>query len=72
MSDVSLENDLRAIEAVNQRDVQFALANDPVSTVLVGYSTMEHLERAITVVNRGPLPPPALELLRGLWTQLPR
>lgn len=29
MSDVSsLENDLRAIEAVNQRDVQFALAND--------------------------------------------
>ena len=24
----SLENDLRAIEAVNQRDVQFALAND--------------------------------------------
>ena len=29
MSDVSsLENDLRAIEAINQRDVQFALAND--------------------------------------------
>lgn len=29
MSDVSsVENDLRAIEAINQRDVQFALAND--------------------------------------------
>ena len=29
MSDVSsLENDVRAIEAINQRDVQFALAND--------------------------------------------
>src|SRR5438093_273324 len=29
MSDLSsVENDLRAIEAVNQRDVQFALAND--------------------------------------------
>src|SRR5258706_5126509 len=29
MSNVSsLENDLRAIEAINQRDVQFALAND--------------------------------------------
>ena len=29
MSDMSaLENDLRAIEAINQRDVQFALAND--------------------------------------------
>ncbi len=30
MTDPSaLENDLRAIDAVNQRDVQFALANDP-------------------------------------------
>ena len=29
MSNVSsIENDLRAIEAINQRDVQFALAND--------------------------------------------
>jgi uncharacterized protein (TIGR02246 family) len=29
MSDVStLENDLRAIELINQRDVQFAMAND--------------------------------------------
>ena len=29
MSDLSsVENDLRAIEAINQRDVQFALAND--------------------------------------------
>ena len=29
MSDVSsVENDVRAIEAINQRDVQFALAND--------------------------------------------
>ena len=59
-------------EDLMEASIRFALANDPVSTVLVGYSTMEHLERAITVVNRGPLPPPALELLRGLWTQLPR
>ena len=28
MSDVSMENDLRAIEAINQRDMQFALAGD--------------------------------------------
>jgi uncharacterized protein (TIGR02246 family) len=28
MSDSSVENDLRAIEAMNQRDVQFALAGD--------------------------------------------
>jgi uncharacterized protein (TIGR02246 family) len=28
MSDLSMENDLRAIEAINQRDMQFALAGD--------------------------------------------
>jgi len=59
-------------EDLMEASIRFALASEAVSTVLVGYSTMEHLERAITVVNRGPLPAPALELLRGLWAQRPR
>lgn len=59
-------------EDLMEASIRFALANEPVSTVLVGYSTLEHLERAITVVNRGPLPAPALELLRGLWAGLTR
>jgi aryl-alcohol dehydrogenase-like predicted oxidoreductase len=55
-----------------EASIRFALANEPVSTVLVGYSTMEHLERAITVVNRGPLPAAALDLLRGVWAGMSR
>jgi hypothetical protein len=43
-----------------------------VSTVLVGYSTLGHLETAIAAVERGPLPAPALDLLRGLWADLAR
>jgi L-galactose dehydrogenase/L-glyceraldehyde 3-phosphate reductase len=59
-------------EDLMEASIRFALANEPVCTVLVGYSTLAHLERAITVVERGPLPAPALELLRGLWAGLRR
>jgi aryl-alcohol dehydrogenase-like predicted oxidoreductase len=54
-------------EDLMEASIRFSLASDAVSTVLVGYSTLEHLERAITVVERGPLPAPALDLLGGLW-----
>jgi aryl-alcohol dehydrogenase-like predicted oxidoreductase len=53
-----------------EASVRFALASDAMSTVLVGYSTFEHLERAIAVVEKGPLPAPALDLLNGLWAGL--
>jgi L-galactose dehydrogenase/L-glyceraldehyde 3-phosphate reductase len=59
-------------EDLMEASIRFALASDAISTVLVGYSTFEHLERAITVVERGPLPPPALDLLAGLWAGFPR
>jgi aryl-alcohol dehydrogenase-like predicted oxidoreductase len=54
-------------EDLMEASIRFALASDAISTVLVGYSTFEHLQRAITVVERGPLPAPALDLLGGLW-----
>ena len=50
-----------------EASIRFSLASDAVSTVLVGYSTFEHLDRAIAAVERGPLPGPALDLLQGLW-----
>jgi aryl-alcohol dehydrogenase-like predicted oxidoreductase len=53
-----------------EASVRFSLASDAMSTVLVGYSTFEHLERAIAVVEKGPLPAPALDLLNGLWAGL--
>jgi aryl-alcohol dehydrogenase-like predicted oxidoreductase len=59
-------------EDLMEASIRFSLASDAVSTVLVGYSTVEHLERAITVVERGPLPAAALDLLGGLWAGLGR
>ena len=55
-----------------EASIRFSLASEAVSTVLVGYSTLEHLEKAITAVERGPLPAPALDLLNGLWAGFAR
>lgn len=77
-ADVELARRLRPIvdkgyaEDLMEASIRFALASDAISTVLVGYSTFEHLERAIAVVERGPLPPAALDLLNGLWAGFAR
>jgi aryl-alcohol dehydrogenase-like predicted oxidoreductase len=46
------------------------VGSDAVSTVLVGYSSVEHLEAAAAAVNRGPLPQAALDRLASLWSGL--
>jgi aryl-alcohol dehydrogenase-like predicted oxidoreductase len=46
--------------------IRFAIANNAVSTALVGYSTLDQLEYAAAAVNKGPLPPAALQRLRTL------
>jgi L-galactose dehydrogenase/L-glyceraldehyde 3-phosphate reductase len=43
--------------------LRFAIANDAVSTVLVGYSTLDHLEDAARSINKGPLSRAALDRL---------
>jgi L-galactose dehydrogenase/L-glyceraldehyde 3-phosphate reductase len=55
-----------------EASIRFSLTSDAVSTVLVGYSTLEHLEQAIAAVERGPLPAPAVDLLKGLWAGFAR
>jgi aryl-alcohol dehydrogenase-like predicted oxidoreductase len=40
---------------------RFVIAHPAVSTMLVGYSTLDHLEAAIAAVNKGPLPDQALK-----------
>lgn len=40
---------------------RFVIAHSAVSTMLVGYSTLEHLEAAIAAVNKGPLPEAVLK-----------
>jgi aryl-alcohol dehydrogenase-like predicted oxidoreductase len=44
---------------------RFVISHLAVSTMLVGYSTLDHLEAAIAAVNKGPLPEPVLKRAAG-------
>jgi aryl-alcohol dehydrogenase-like predicted oxidoreductase len=44
------------LEGLVEMALRFGLSKPGVSTVLVGYSTLEHLETAIRYTERGPLP----------------
>jgi L-galactose dehydrogenase/L-glyceraldehyde 3-phosphate reductase len=53
-----------------EASLRFALTSDAVSTVLLGYSSLEHLEQAAAAVARGPLSAAALARLPALWASL--
>jgi aryl-alcohol dehydrogenase-like predicted oxidoreductase len=55
-----------------EASLRFALGTEGVSTVLLGYSSLEHLEGAAAAVAKGPLPRAALDRLAALWTSLAR
>jgi aryl-alcohol dehydrogenase-like predicted oxidoreductase len=57
-------------ESLVEAALRFPLGSDAVSTVLLGYSSLEHLEAAAAAVAKGPLPPAALGRLAGLWRDL--
>jgi L-galactose dehydrogenase/L-glyceraldehyde 3-phosphate reductase len=46
--------------------VRFVISNEAVSTALVGYSTLDHLEYAAAAVDKGPLPAAAIERIAAL------
>jgi aryl-alcohol dehydrogenase-like predicted oxidoreductase len=46
--------------------VRFVISHEAVSTTLVGYSTLEHLEYAAAAANKGPLPREALDRIAAL------
>ena len=50
-----------------EASLRFALTNAGVSSVLVGYSSLEHLEQAEDFAAKGPLPPEALARLPEVW-----
>ena len=50
-----------------EASLRFALGNAGVSSVLVGYSSLEHLEQAVEFAAKGPLPPDAMARLPGVW-----
>jgi aryl-alcohol dehydrogenase-like predicted oxidoreductase len=51
------------VSSLVEAALRFPLASDAVSTVLLGYSSLAHLETAAAAIARGPLPPAALARL---------
>ena len=57
-------------ESLVEAALRFALTADAMSTVLLGYSSQEHLEYAAAAMAKGPLPKAALARLPALWARL--
>ena len=55
------------VGSVVEAALRFPLSSPGVSTVLVGYSTLDHLEYAAASMAKGPLPPAALQRLAEIW-----
>jgi aryl-alcohol dehydrogenase-like predicted oxidoreductase len=51
--------------------MRFAWSNPQLSTALVGCSSLDHLEQAITAAERGPLPAAAMRRLQQAWETFP-
>ncbi|MBI1737229.1 MAG: aldo/keto reductase [Candidatus Rokubacteria bacterium] len=56
--------------SVIEASLRLPLTSDAVSTILLGYSSLEHLEGAAAAINRGPLPAAALGRLDAIWKEL--
>ena len=55
------------VDNLVEASLRFALGNAGVSSVLVGFSSLEHLEQAVEFAARGPLPPEAMGRLPQVW-----
>ena len=55
------------VKSLTQAAIRFALMKAEISTVLVGFSNMSHIEEAAACSNLGALPPEAMARLRELW-----
>ena len=55
------------VDSLVEASLRFALGNPGVSSVLVGYSSLEHLEQAVEFAAKGPLPPEAIARLPEIW-----
>jgi len=57
-------------DSLVEASLRFALTSPAVSTVLLGYSSLEHLEYAAASIAKGPLSAEALGRLPALWATL--
>ena len=58
------------VDSLVEAAIRFPLGNTGVSSVLVGYSSMEHLEQSVRWASKGPLPSEAMAGLRDAWAQM--
>jgi aryl-alcohol dehydrogenase-like predicted oxidoreductase len=76
-TDVQLAQALRFLTAEGyaaslvEAAMRFAWSKPEMSTVLVGYSSLDHLEHAITAAARGALPGEAIGRLEQAWAAFP-
>jgi aryl-alcohol dehydrogenase-like predicted oxidoreductase len=54
-------------KSIIEAALRFAISNEAMTTVLVGYSTIEQLEYAAACINKGKLTQAALDQLAELW-----
>jgi L-galactose dehydrogenase/L-glyceraldehyde 3-phosphate reductase len=50
--------------------IRFVLNHPGISTAPIGLSSLDQLEQAIAAIEKGPLPPAALDQLSGVWADL--
>ena len=55
-------------DSLVEASLRFALTNPGVSSVLVGYSSLEHLDQAVEIAALGPLPAEAMARLPQVWS----
>lgn len=48
--------------------IRFAISNHMISTILIGFSSVFQVERAVKYVQRGPLPPHVLKQIESVWS----
>ena len=76
-ADVKLAQALRFLTAEGyaaslvEAAMRFAWTNPRLSTTLVGFSSLDHLEQAITAAERGGLPASAMHRLEQTWETFP-
>ncbi len=58
------------VDSLVEAAFRFVIAEDGVTTALVGVSSIEQLETAAAAVEKGPLPVAALERLGQIWASL--
>ncbi|MBV9834217.1 MAG: aldo/keto reductase, partial [Alphaproteobacteria bacterium] len=55
--------------SLTEAAMRFTISHDGMTTMIIGYSTLDHLEQAIAAAEKGPLPRAALERVAALGAQ---